>query len=72
MPCTTCSTEARCDDSGTCLDFAQRMYADRLRSLVESAARDGFVLTIEQRALRPLAMGHYESVVSVRPARKGA
>jgi hypothetical protein len=40
--------------------------------LLEDAAAAGVVLTIEQRALRPLAMGHYETVVSMRPARKQA
>ncbi len=29
----------------------------------------GFVPTVEQRPLLPLAMGHYETVVSVRAAR---
>lgn len=33
------------------------------------AKRDGLVLTIEQVPLQPLAMGHYETVVSVRPKR---
>lgn len=39
------------------------------RRLVERAERLGLVLTIEQRPLQPLAMGNYEAVVSVRPAR---
>ena len=38
--------------------------------LVANAARLGFVITIEQQPLRPLAMGNHETVVSVRPARK--
>lgn len=29
----------------------------------------GYVLTVEQAPLRPLAMGHYETLCSVRPAR---
>lgn len=37
--------------------------------LVAEAARQGIVLTVEQVPLQPLAMGNYETVVSVRPAR---
>lgn len=37
--------------------------------LVAEAARRGQVLTIEQRPLTPLAMGHYETVVAIRKAR---
>jgi hypothetical protein len=33
------------------------------------AERLGVVLTIEQVQLHPLAMGHYETTVGVRPAR---
>jgi hypothetical protein len=40
--------------------------------LIAEAERLGLVLTIEQVPLKPLAMGHYESVVSVMPARKAA
>jgi hypothetical protein len=40
--------------------------------LVQLAAECGLVLNIEQRPLQPLAMGHYETVVSVRPARSRA
>lgn len=42
------------------------------RALIAEAARLGLVLNIEQRPLQPLAMGHHETVASVRPARKGA
>jgi hypothetical protein len=41
-------------------------------ALVRRAADIGSVLTIEQRPLTPLAMGHYETVVSVRAAREAA
>ncbi len=41
----------------------------RARSLVADAAAAGVVLTIEQVSRMPLAMGNYDSVVSVRPAR---
>lgn len=43
--------------------------ADMARELVAAAERTGLVITIEQRPLQPLAMGHHETVVSVRPAR---
>lgn len=38
--------------------------------LVQIADMRGLVLTIEQRPLLPLAMGHYETVVEVRAARE--
>lgn len=37
--------------------------------LAEWAKSVGLVLTIERRPLLPLAMGHAETVVDVRPAR---
>lgn len=37
--------------------------------LVQEAERLGIVLTVEQVPLQPLAMGHHQTVVSVRPAR---
>jgi hypothetical protein len=40
--------------------------------LVAEAERQGLVLTIEQEPLKPLAMGHYKTVVSVRPKMKAA
>ena len=40
--------------------------------LVQEAERLGVVLTIEQVPLKPLAMGHYETVVGVRPERNRA
>lgn len=39
-------------------------------ALLHLAALRGLVVTIEQRPLEPLRMGHYESVVSVRPVYK--
>lgn len=41
----------------------------RAERLVQFAALEGQVLTIEQVPLQPLAMGHYETVVHVRRAR---
>jgi len=40
--------------------------------LVAAAVRLGLVLTVEQQPLVPLAMGHHETVVSVRQARSMA
>lgn len=40
--------------------------------LVAEAESQGLVLTIEQRPLEPLRMGHYSTVVSIRPARPAA
>ena len=49
---------------------------DQLRAvvceLVQAAKLAGMVITVEQVPLKPLAMGHYETVVSVRPARGAA
>jgi hypothetical protein len=39
------------------------------KRLAARAAALGLVLTIEQRSVPPLAMGNYETVVSVREAR---
>lgn len=38
-------------------------------ALIAEAARLGLVVAIEQRPLQPLAMGHHETVATVRPAR---
>ena len=38
-------------------------------ALIAEAERLGLVLTIEQRPLQPLAMGHHETVAAVRPKR---
>lgn len=47
--------------------------AERIKLMVEQlvklAAADGFVVTVEQKPLQPPAMGNYETVVDVRPAR---
>ena len=44
----------------------------RAELVLADAAAAGVVLTIEQRPLHPLAMGHYETVVAVRTARTPA
>lgn len=36
------------------------MLRDAVEGIVKYAADEGLVLTIEQRPLQPLAMGHYE------------
>ena len=38
-------------------------------AVLQIAEKHNLVVTIEQQPLRPLAMGHYEAVVSVRPNR---
>lgn len=38
------------------------------RTLVDNARKAGFVVTIENKPLEPLAMGHYVPVVDIRPA----
>jgi len=40
-----------------------------VEQLIQLAAKDGFVVTVELKPLKPLAMGNYETVVDVRPAR---
>lgn len=40
------------------------------RVAVNEAKRRGEVLTIEQRSLYPWAMGHYETIITVRKARQ--
>ena len=42
------------------------------RMLVGEAKRSGVIVTITERSLVPLAMGHLEMVVSARPARVAA
>lgn len=49
---------------------AQDYFHNLAVDLVKTAAMHGVVITIEQKPLEPLAMGHHESVVSVRAARK--
>jgi len=39
------------------------------KALADDARRLGVVLTIGQRPLEPLAMGHHEDVVEIREAR---
>ena len=40
------------------------------KALVQLAEAAGLVLTVEQVNLQPPRMGHYKTVVSVRPARE--
>lgn len=46
----------------------QRVIANA-ELMAAEAREDGFVLTIETKPRKPLAMGHYDIVVNVRPAR---
>ncbi len=41
-----------------------------LQGLIDGATKTGYIITVEQRPLQPLTMGHYETVVDVRPARQ--
>lgn len=43
---------------------------NQAQRLIATANLYGFVVTIEQTPLEPLAMGNYESVASIREARK--
>jgi hypothetical protein len=63
-----CTAETGCQGHSW-REQAPAFYREALQRLVEDAARDGLVLTAEQRSLTPWAMGNYETVVSVRPAR---
>jgi hypothetical protein len=42
-----------------------------IRSAVLQADAHGLIVTVEQRSVPPLAMGHLETVVSVREDRTG-
>ena len=39
------------------------------QALVAAADRLGFVLSVEQWSVPPLAMGRYQTIVDIRPAR---
>lgn len=70
----TCQHQA-CKDAGGCKgivwreQFAAESLTNRAKQLLLDAADLGFVITIEQRPLQPLAMGNYESVLRIRRAR---
>ena len=46
-----------------------QVILNRASALVELARDLGIVLTIETKPRQPLAMGHYDMVIAVRPAR---
>jgi hypothetical protein len=48
------------------------VFTSRAAAMVEAADRLGLVVTVSQVPRAPLAMGNYDTVVSVRPARGGA
>lgn len=52
--------------------FPLTPIAERARDLVAEATAAGVVLTVEQRPRAPLAMGNYDTVVSLRAARGAA
>lgn len=47
----------------------REVVLNRAVALVQFARECGMVLTIETQARQPLAMGHFDMVVGVRPAR---
>lgn len=68
MKCLTDAQMQALQKLGRVVDTPAQMEA-AARDLVAIAAHLGLVLTVEQRPLVPLAMGHHETTVSVRPAR---
>ena len=50
----------------------QAMIKLMIEQAVEAAAQAGFIITVTQQPLQPLAMGNYKSVVEVRQARHPA
>lgn len=50
-------------------EMSERLVRLMAEQAVAAAKALGMVVTIEQRSIPPLAMGRYETVVSVRPAR---
>lgn len=63
---------ARCENVTTARDMPRQSllnyHAEALQQLIESAAEDGVVLTIELEPVAPLAMGHYVMRGHVRGA----
>lgn len=47
----------------------QEMIKLMIEQAVKAAGEAGFIITVTQKPLQPLAMGNYESVVEVRQAR---
>lgn len=48
------------------------IFKSLITRIVDRAAELGYVITVEQTPLEPLAMGHYRTEVSVRKARTHA
>jgi hypothetical protein len=63
-----CSPENGCQGHAW-REIAPAHYQAEAEDLVARAARYGLVITVEQRSLKPLAMGHFETVISVRQRR---
>lgn len=51
-------------------DGAAATIRAQARRLVQAAKDRGYVLTIGLEAKRPLAMGHHEAVIELRPVRE--
>lgn len=48
-------------------DEKATFFREQILYWVKDAARFGFVVTVEQRSLVPLAMRHHATIVTVRP-----
>ena len=59
-------------DGGTAEDALERNGPFKEDRLIELAQGMGFVVTIELKPIKPLAMGHYQMVADIRPARERA
>ena len=51
------------------MSIESEIILGRASALVELAREFGMVLTIETKPRQPLAMGHYDMVVGLRPVR---
>ena len=54
----------------TATESMREVVLNRAAALVQFARECGMVLTIETHSCQPLAMGYYDMVVGVRPARQ--
>lgn len=54
-------------DEANCIpDDAESFYKAAFHQLISEAKKERLVITVSQKPLEPLAMGHYETVVEVR------
>lgn len=50
-------------------DRRKQEIQEKVQALVDEALEEGFVVSVDTKPLRPLAMGNYRVVVEVREAR---